>query len=163
LLRAVAELAVHYPRLGLTFAGTGPDEAELRQLAQRLGIADRVNVTGYTTDIEGLYSSASLVVQSSFTEGMPNVILEAAYLGVPIVATDVGGTAEVIEHGISGWLIAPRSLDALTGGIRYFLENSARFIEMTDAARSRIETNFSFQARTSDQMRIYEELVRGHA
>lgn len=160
LLRAVAGLAAQYPRLQLTFAGTGPDEGELRQLAGRLGIADRIHFSGYVTDIEGLYSSASLVVQSSFTEGLPNVILEAAYLGVPIVATDVGGTAEVIEHGISGWLIPPRSLDALTGGIRYFLENRARFADMTGAARSRIEESFSFEARTSGQAGIYEALAR---
>jgi glycosyltransferase involved in cell wall biosynthesis len=163
LLRAVAELGTAYPRLRLTFAGTGPLEAELRQLADRLGIADRVKFIGYVTDMADVYDSASLVVQSSFTEGLPNVILEAAYLGVPIVATNVGGTAEVIEHGISGWLIPPRSLNALAGGIRYFLENSGRFAEMSVSARSRIEEHFSFQARTSGQMSIYEELSRGPA
>ena len=164
LLRAVAELAARYPRLRLTFAGTGPDEGELRQLAERLGIADRINFTGYTTDIEGLYSSASLVVQSSFTEGLPNVILEAAYLGVPIVATDVGGTAEVIEHGISGWLIPPRSLDALTGGIRYFLENSARFAR-DDGRRAVADRNEISPSRPGRRARwkFTKMLARGRA
>lgn len=163
LLRAIAELAPSHPRLRLTFAGTGPLEDDLRQLAMQLSIGDRTKFIGYVTDMEEVYGTASLVVQSSFTEGLPNVILEAAYLGVPIVATDVGGTAEVIEHGVSGWIVPPRSLKALVGAIRYFLENGARFEEMTHAARVRIEEKFSFQARTSGQMDIYEELARSGA
>ena len=114
---------------------------------------------GYVDDITEVYGAAALVVQSSFTEGLPNVILEAAYLGVPIVATDVGGTGEVIDHGVSGWLIRPRSVKELIAGIRQFLEQPARFAAMTKAARARVEKDFSFEMRTAEQMRVYEELA----
>jgi glycosyltransferase involved in cell wall biosynthesis len=159
LLRAVAALAPRYPRLRLRIAGIGPLEAALRARATELGIADRVEFLGYIKDMPRLYSEVDLVVQSSFTEGLPNVIVEAAYLRVPIVATDVGGTAEVIEHDRSGWLIPPHSLDALIDGIRRFHEEHEKFVAMGDTAHVRIREHFSFDARTARLMQFYERLL----
>lgn len=158
LLRAVAALAPEFPALRLRFAGIGPMEAQLRELAGSLGIADRVEFLGYIDDMPALYDRIDLVVQSSYTEGMPNVILEAAFLRVPIVATAVGGTAEVVQHGRSAWLIPPRSLDALTDGIRRFLVEPDAFAAMGQAAHEHIRTNFSFAARTDRLMGLYEQL-----
>lgn len=161
LLKTVARLSREYPGLNLAFAGVGPLEHELRDLAERLAIADRVTFLGYVPDMPALYAKTDLVVQSSFTEGLPNVMLEAAYLGVPVVATAVGGTAEVIEHGILGWLVKPRSVTAMEDGIRRFLEQPGEFIGMARAGRDRIETRFSFEARTEAQMKLYEEFTEG--
>lgn len=161
LLRAMASLSKEFPGLRLTFAGVGPLETELKQLASRLGVADRVEFLGFVGDMPALYAETDLVVQSSFTEGLPNVMLEAGYLGVPVVATDVGGTGEVIEHGVSGWLIEPRSLQGIEEGVRQFLESPARFVAMSRAGRYRVEREFSFATRVEAQMRIYEELLCG--
>lgn len=159
LLRAFAALSKEYPGLRLWFAGTGPVEERLAQEARRLGVAQSVQFLGYVADMPVLYAQVDLVVQSSFTEGLPNVMLEAAYLGVPVVATDVGGTGEVIEHGVSGLLIAPRSQGALEDGIRLFLRSTHQFTAMARAGRRRIEQHYSMDARTEHQMRIYRELV----
>jgi glycosyltransferase involved in cell wall biosynthesis len=159
LLRAVAALASEFPGLKLAVAGIGPQEAELRRLAAELGIAARVEFLGYVADMPALYAAADLVVQSSYTEGLPNVMLEVAYLGVPVVATDVGGTAEVIEHGISGWLVKPRSVSAIEQGLRRFLEEPARFVAMARVGRQRVEREFSIATRTEAQTRIYAELA----
>ena len=161
LLRVVARLGSEYPGLKLAFAGVGPLEHKLRRLAERLAIANRVTFLGYVSDMPALYANTDLVVQSSFTEGLPNVMLEAAYLGVPVVATAVGGTAEVIEHGISGWLVRPRSVTAMEDGIRRFLKRPDEFIRMALVGRNRIEAEFSFEARTEAQMKLYEELAEG--
>jgi glycosyltransferase involved in cell wall biosynthesis len=158
LLDAFARVAVDEPRLQLIFAGTGPLEAALRAQAEALGIGDRVRFLGFVADMPALYQDIDLVVQSSFTEGLPNVILEAAFLRVPIVATAVGGTAEVIRHRHSGWLIEAHSLEQLTSGIRSFLADPARFAAMGEAAHQRIVDNFSFQARTQRLTRFYEDL-----
>jgi glycosyltransferase involved in cell wall biosynthesis len=158
LLRAVAGLRREFPQLHLTFAGTGPLESELRALAAELGIADAVTFTGYVADIKKIYDETDLVVQSSFTEGLPNVIVEAAYVGLPIVATDVGGTREIIEHGVSGWLVRPDSLEELTAGIRRFLEEPGRFAAMREQARLRIESEFTYDVRTARQANLYREL-----
>lgn len=158
LLRVVANLRREFPQLQLTFAGTGPLEASLRALAAGLGIADAVTFTGYVADIKKIYDQTDLVVQSSFTEGLPNVIVEAAYVGLPIVATDVGGTREIIEHGVSGWLVRPDSEQELTDGIRRFLEEPGRFAAMREQARRRIESEFTYEVRTARQAALYREL-----
>jgi glycosyltransferase involved in cell wall biosynthesis len=163
LLRAVAALAGEYPGLELHFAGIGPLESALRELAQSLGIAQRVYFLGYVADMPSLYRDVDLVVQSSLTEGLPNVILEAAYLRVPIVATDVGGTGEVIEHGRGGYLIAPGSVAELVSGIRGFLEDPARFVRMGENARDNIRGHFAFDVRTERLTRLYETLCASRA
>jgi glycosyltransferase involved in cell wall biosynthesis len=158
LLRAVATLSKDYPGLELHFAGIGPLEQPLRDLASSLGISERVRFLGYISDMPPLYRDVDLVVQSSLTEGLPNVILEAAYLRVPIVATDVGGTGEVIEHNRSGWLMQPGSVDVLVDGIRRFLEDPQRFAQMGAAAHENIRGHFAFDVRTDRLTKLYEAL-----
>jgi glycosyltransferase involved in cell wall biosynthesis len=133
LLNAIHALTPRWPQLRLKFAGIGPLEDHLRSVARSLGIEDRVEFIGYVKDMPRLYADIDLVVQSSFTEGLPNVILEAAYLRVPIVATAVGGTAEVIAHRQSGWLIEPK-LDQLIDGIEQFLKRPQDFVAMAERA-----------------------------
>jgi glycosyltransferase involved in cell wall biosynthesis len=162
LLLAVAALSTEFPGLKLRIAGTGPLEEHLRKMAQALGIADRVDFLSYVTDMPMHYSEADLVVQSSLTEGMPNVILEAAYLRVPIVATGVGGTAEITPHGEAAWLIDSDSSGAIENAIRYFLRYPDEFRRRCDNAHNRILQNFSFDARTLRLTDIYENLM-GHS
>jgi glycosyltransferase involved in cell wall biosynthesis len=158
LLRAVAALVPEFPGVRLQFAGIGPLESALRALANELGIAQRVEFLGYIADMPKLYSEVDLVVQSSLTEGLPNVILEAAYLRVPIVATSVGGTDEVVAHGRSAWLLRPGSLAELTAGLREYLRRPADFVAMGEAAHRYVREHFSFQARTDGLMALYDEL-----
>jgi len=159
LLRAVAELARDHPEIELIIAGTGPEETALRRLGAELGLTDKVRYAGYVSDMPALYAGVDLVVQSSLTEGLPNVMLETAYLGVPVVATDVGGTREVIEQGVSGWLVPAGSVAALAEGIRRYLADPAAFNAMAARGRRHIERNFSIEARTRKQSQLYEELA----
>src|SRR5690606_41540287 len=99
-----------------------------------------------------------LVAKSAYTEGLPNVIREAAYLRVAIVATAVGGTAEVVRHGYSAWLIEPR-LEALLGGIDAYLSNPAMFVHYAERAHADIVERFSFDARTERLTQLYESLL----
>lgn len=159
LLQAFATVLKEHPRTELVFAGIGPLEDSLRTTAQQLGIQDNVVFRGYVSDMPALYAECDLVVQSSFTEGLPNVILEAAYLRMPIVATAVGGTAEVIEHGRSGWLIKPHSLAELTDGLRRFLDDPAHFRTMADRGHGDVREKFSFDARTEALTALYRQLM----
>jgi glycosyltransferase involved in cell wall biosynthesis len=159
LLQAVARLLPEYPGLVVWFAGTGPLQGELEAEARKLGLDGRVRFLGYVADMPALYMDVDLVVQSSLTEGLPNVMLEVAYLGVPVVATDVGGTAEVIEHGVSGWLVRKGSVQALEEGLRAFLREPAVHAAMAVRGRQWIESEFEFGERTERQVRLYEEVV----
>jgi glycosyltransferase involved in cell wall biosynthesis len=156
LLAALAPLMADRPGLRLRFAGNGPLEPELRRMAVQLGIVDRVDFLGYVKDMGEVYGQTDLVIQSSLTEGLPNVVLEAAYLRVPLVATDVGGTAEVIEHERSGWLVRPGLVADLRDGVRKFLEDPRHFAGMAETAHRNIKERFSFEHRTKKLMDIYE-------
>lgn len=159
LLQAVARLTPACPGLVVWFAGTGPQQANLEAEARRLGLENRVRFLGFVADMPSLYAEVDLVVQSSLTEGLPNVMLEVAFLGVPVVATDVGGTREVIEHGRSGWLVKAGSVAALVDGLQRFLQAPAQFAAMTRSSRARIVSEFSIDARTTEQARLYRDLV----
>jgi glycosyltransferase involved in cell wall biosynthesis len=163
LLQAFARVAKDHPGLQLKFAGIGPLEAELRRLATVLGVAERVEFLSYVKDMPRLYADIDLLVQSSLTEGLPNVILEGAYLRVPMLATAVGGTAEVVEHGRTAWLIPPGSTDALEDGMRRFLAAPREFAELGAAGHDVIRTRFSFEARTRQLTEFYEQLCPGLA
>ncbi len=158
LIDALARLRPKWPALKLRFAGIGPLESALRAQAENLRVADRVEFLGYIKDMPKLYEDCDLVVQSSYTEGLPNVILEAAYLRVPIVATAVGGTDEVVRHAHSAWLTRP-DLDELTAGIDAFMSDPARFAAMAELAHENVVREFSFAARTANLMRFYDELT----
>jgi glycosyltransferase involved in cell wall biosynthesis len=86
------------------------------------------------------------------------VILEAAYLRVPIVATAVGGTAEVVAHRESGWLIQPK-LEQLVDGIAQFLEHPEQFTQMAERAHRGIVQHYSFDVRTDKLTQVYERLM----
>jgi glycosyltransferase involved in cell wall biosynthesis len=159
LLDAVATLSRDYPGVRLTFAGTGPLREALAERANELGITDRVRFLGYVHDMTQLYWESDLVVQSSITEGLPNVVLEGASLGVPIVATDVGGTTEVLDPGLSGLLVHPGSSLELERGMRAYLADPGEFIERARKRVSGVRALFSMAARTERQMHLYEELM----
>jgi glycosyltransferase involved in cell wall biosynthesis len=158
LLRALARLSPNHPGLTLTLAGIGPSAERLAREARDLGLSDRVRFVGYVEDMSEVYAEADVVVQSSTTEGLPNVILEASYLRLPIVATDAGGTREVIEHGVTGWLVRPGSVQALAEGISCYLLDPSRFHVMAAAAARRVGREFTFEARTAALEHIYEKL-----
>jgi glycosyltransferase involved in cell wall biosynthesis len=163
LLRAIASLRESFPELRLRIAGTGPREAKLRQCAMELGIADRVEFLGYLSELRPLYAGSDLVVQSSLTEGMPNAVLEACAVGVPVVATDVGGTREIILQGDTGWLIAESTPEAISDGIHAFLKDRDRFRAMAKHAREVVRHRHSIAHRTEQLMALYESLVCGGA
>jgi len=159
LLRALAELSLESPLYDLTIAGIGPMEGFLRSLARDLGIAERVHFAGYVADMPALYASCDLVVQSSLTEGMPNVLLEASLLRTPVIATDVGGSAELIVHDATGTLIPAGSVTAIVDALRRFVANRETFEVMAARARERVLSEFSFQLRTRRLTEIYLRLV----
>jgi glycosyltransferase involved in cell wall biosynthesis len=147
------------PRAKLVFAGDGPDEKPLRDLACSLGLEDCVHFAGYRGDVREIYDNLDLLVLSSDTEGLPNVVLEAMALGVPVVATAVGGTPEIVDHGVTGLLVPPSDEDALARAIIDTSTNAASAARRAAQARVVIEREFGMEAlilRTHD---LYRELV----
>jgi len=159
LLEAMALLADHEPPVHLVLLGNGAEEANLRRQAQENGSAQRVVFAGFRRDVLGCLAGADVVVNPSFSEGLPNVLLEAFSLGKPTVATDVGGTAELVQHGRTGWLVRAGEAPALAAAIRAVLDDGALAASVAAAARRRAAEEFSFVKQTEKLMRFYRSLL----
>lgn len=141
--------------------GVGPEETMLRRLAKELCIENFLLFAGYRKDMREIFNSLDLVVQSSFTEGMPNVILESMLMQVPVVATRVGGTAEVVRQDYSGVLIEPNNLDELVDGITRYLQNPGEHRAMAKNGCVFVREHFDHNRRISMMMETYESIIQG--
>lgn len=160
LIRSAVKVIAEFPNVKLLFIGIGKDEEKLKLLSRELGIENNVLFLGFRSDMINVYNSTDLVVQSSFTEGMPNVVLEALAMGVPVIATNVGGTAEVMEHDISGKIISPNSQIKLEEAIRHFLNNPEIYKTMSEKGIERVRRHFDFNTRTKFQEEIYSNMLQ---
>lgn len=133
LLEAVAQLVSRQVPVSLLIVGQGPEEASLRALAERLGIAARVGFCGFQPNTAPYYRHADLFVLPSLTEGLPNVLLEALALGTPALSADCPtGPREMLEDGRWGTLVPPGDVSALVEAIE-------RTLRALPAARARAQ------------------------
>ena len=151
----------------LIVGDTNPDDrgyrVELVRLAARLGLGDRVVFTGLRTDVPQLLASVTVSVMPSLDEALSNVLLESMAAGVPVVATDVGGTPEAIEDGVTGVLVPPADPNALADAICRVLTDPSLAAQLGHAARESAATRFSIRRMVRATEQLYESLleVRG--
>jgi len=127
----------------LVLIGDGDDRAMAETLVQNKGLSSRVFFLGERSDIPDLMRNFSLYISSSKTEGVPLVILEAMSTGLPCVATQVGGIAEVVRKG-SGLLVPPKDPQALAKAAIEMIDDSGLRSQASVQARNYITRNFQF-------------------
>ena len=140
--------------------GDGPLADEHQAQIYQLGIGDRVILTGGRTDVEEILVCMDLFVSSSLWEGLPTVLLEAMASDIPIVATDIPGTNELIHHAIDGWLVTPGSAIALSEGIKQVITSPSLRKELSKNARETMK-NYSIQSIAKEYQKLYMDLVAG--
>ncbi|MGD0158623.1 MAG: glycosyltransferase [Terracidiphilus sp.] len=144
----------------LVVLGTGPMEAELKLLAARLGVERRVRFMGFEPHVERWMQAADGMVLSSRYEGLPMVLLEAGACGVPMVATDVSGTREVVADGVNGWLARAGDAGSLSGVMAKLMRMTRETRHaMGERARQRVIEQFSMDAVLDRWEKLYEELL----
>jgi glycosyltransferase involved in cell wall biosynthesis len=159
LIDAVAALRTRYPRIRLLLAGEGSARADLEARSAACGLSGTCTFVGQCADVVEFHHALDLFVQSSATEASPNVILEAMALETPIVATDVGGTTELMRPGTDGIAVAELSSDAIAAAIEEVLRDVPAARTRSVEARQRVERELSFAARMSTIDRVYESLA----
>lgn len=159
LLEAMPQLREAVPGVRLAIAGGGPDRAEAEAEIVRLGIDDVVEVMGPVDDVPGLLAAADLFVSPSWSESFPYAILEAMSVGMPIVATDVGGVGEAIEDGVTGRLVPARQPDALASAMAGLLTDGDEAARLGAAARARMLERFTFSRMLTGTQAVYAEAV----
>jgi len=167
-VRAAADVRRDHPKAEFVMVGaplvSDRDDCWMHvyDLAEELGIAEALFMTGYRKDVPVLLSLFDVFVLPSYREGMPRALLEAMASGVPVVASDIRGCREEVEVGVTGFLVPTRDHERLGEAISKLLDSSARARRMGEAARERVAERFDERRIVSHQVRLLEELA-GHA
>jgi glycosyltransferase involved in cell wall biosynthesis len=159
LLEAARRVAERDPSVRFCAVGQGPLEQETHELRHRLGLDERMILTGYREDAVGVLAGADIFVLSSRFEGFPVALMEALALGLPVVATSVGGVPEAVDPGVEGLLVPPGRPDRLADAIAELAGDRPRRKEMSDAARARSE-DFDIARAVRRIETIYREVTR---
>lgn len=159
LLEAWKLIVAKHPDALLMLAGSGSQEALLLEKAERAGISLSVRFPGQLKpdDLRDYYRVADLFVLPSLAEGLSNALLEAMSCGLPVVATRVGGSEDLVIDGVNGLLVEPGSIQPLADAILRLLEDRPAVLQMGMRARATVESGYSL-VRVAER---YLELYRG--
>lgn len=141
--------------------GDGWLRKSLESMAHDLGIAGKVHFLGTRSNIPPIISSFAVSVLCSTSEGFSNVILESMASAKPVVATRVGGNAEMVIDGVTGHIIPPADSSALASSVLSILDSTSRAQEMGKSARDEVTKRFSVQAMVSGYEKLYCQMVEG--
>ncbi len=159
LLKIGAEIARIRVGVRVVIAGDGPLREELERKTKEMGMEAQVRFLGRRDDVPALLQAADMSVLPSFKEGFSNAVLEAMAAGLPVVATDVGGNAEAIEHGKSGWIVPPHNTGAFLNAVAELVDDPKERVRMGREARKRAE-RFSLDRMVLEVEDLYETLAR---
>jgi glycosyltransferase involved in cell wall biosynthesis len=150
-------------RHDITFlaVGDGPNKQSLQDsiLVENLSY---IRFLGKQTNVEEIMNICNIGVLSTYTEGISNAILEFMALGKPVIATDGGGTNEIISDGKTGFLVPPRSPQRIAEKIEFLLENLNEIVTMGTAGKIKVEQEFSLDRMNRDFIALYEQLLSGN-
>jgi glycosyltransferase involved in cell wall biosynthesis len=160
-LRAMAEVRRAYPEVQTVVAGEVDREPALDALVAECGLGESLHLLGRRRDMPEVLSAFDVFVLSSHDEGMSNAILEAMAMQLPVVATGVGGTGEVVRHGESGLLVPPRDPAPLAAAIASLLPAPERRAAMGRVGREIVERSLSARSMVRQMEALYDRLLRG--
>ena len=140
--------------------GSGPEEKNLKELCDRIGLNGRVRFAGFKENIPALLKEIDIMVLPSLREGLPMIALEAMASGVPVVATRVGGTPELISDRETGLLVNPEDHRALKASIENLIRDKYLMEQLRNNARKKVEAEFSSNRMVTKTKELYHEIIR---
>ncbi|HET7824244.1 MAG TPA: glycosyltransferase [Anaeromyxobacter sp.] len=158
LLMAMREVVRERPEASVAFVGDGVRRPHLERMATVLGIRERCHFLGFRRDGPAILARAALAVSASYAEGISNAILEAMAMRLPVVATAVGGTPEIVREGVNGHLVPPGAPGALARRILDLLERPPARRRMGERGRRIVEREFSLAQMRLGYDALYEDL-----
>lgn len=159
LIQAAPLVLAQHPKAQFVVVGDGPLRARLQGQAHKLGLRGAVQFLGIRKDVPQLIREAALLVRPSSLEGMPLVVLEAMASAIPVVATPVGGTPELVKDGVHGFLVPVGSSTALAQAIVRLLDDRSLAQEMGRRGRELVKNGYTWDAVVDQTERIYNEEI----
>lgn len=158
---AMAMAARELPNAWLVFVGDGPERAAVERSTAEAGLP-RVRFLGTVPDARPLYEGFDVVVSASDAEGLPNVILEAAAAGLPVAATDAGGTGEIVIDGRTGLLVPCGDTATLAAAVMRLVADRDLARRLGNGARDHVTKVFGIERFVAETAALYEELRDRH-
>jgi len=159
LIEAFADVAARHPEARLVLVGDGPVRPALERQVAALGLSSAVRFAGWRRDLTRLYATFDLVVLASLNEGTPVMAIEAMAAALPVVATAVGGVPDILEHGRTGLLVAPRRAGELAEALGTLVRSAETRRALGDAGRRVAAARHRSQRLVDDVLALYERLL----
>jgi glycosyltransferase involved in cell wall biosynthesis len=160
LIRALPEIVRDQPNVLVRIAGRGELHDQLQEIARSLDVEQHIDFAGFVHDVQGFLESIDVYVQPSLCEALPFAVLEAGAVGVPIVASDVGGVAECVRDGEMGFVVPPRDSKALGEAILRLTSNGELRVRMSSEVERVVSDNFDVSKMVEQTVELYRELLR---
>jgi glycosyltransferase involved in cell wall biosynthesis len=164
-IRSASLVTKKHKNVRFLIVGDDPDQGKgyqeyLKRMVKLLNLQEEVIFTGWRLDKFDLISVMDVLVQASSTaEGFGLTCIEAMALGKPVIATNVPGPADIIEHGKTGYLIPSKNPKAMAEAITKFIENPSLALSLAQAGKSSVEQKFNIKGKTQEIEKIYQEMM----
>ncbi len=155
LIRALS----HAPEWYTLIVGEGPERENLAQIAEQMGVGERVRFTGYLPSLDAVWSACDVAVVPSRREGFGLFALEAMAAGKPVIASAVGGLTETVLHERTGWLVSPEDPVALADALKTAYRERERWHEMGARGREHVLQHFTWEQTAKQLLECYRRLL----
>jgi glycosyltransferase involved in cell wall biosynthesis len=162
LIEARAEVAPRFPQLHVVLVGGGELTSAIKEQVEGAGLADRIHFLGSRRDVPDLLAASDSFVLPSLWEGLPVALVEAMASELPVIATAVSGTSQVVVDGVTGWLVPPGDTTALALAMTELLSDPARAAAMGAAGRERVVASFSARAQAEQLAALFRREASAH-
>ncbi len=158
LIKAAADMKMRYPNFQILFVGDGELRDPLQNLTDEFGLTDRIHFLGTRSDVPAILAASDVFILPSLWEGLPMALIEAMASGLPVVATDVSGTKQVVIDGKTGILVQPGESNQLVAAIAKLLDDSLIAENMGSASRQRVESLFGAHKQALEYVELYKSV-----
>ena len=158
MIEAASETAFHDSGIYFIIFGEGFLRSELEKKIRDAGLTERFLLPGFRKDLQSVLHEIDIFILTSFTEGLPNVVLEAFAACKPVVATRVGGTPEVVQDDVCGFLTGPDEVSVMARHILDLAKDEKLRLQMGKAGYEYVQEHFSFESQTYEYENIYSKI-----
>ncbi len=158
LVKAAALTLKRNSRLRFVLFGDGPDLDNIKAAIKRMRLEDKIICPGFEKNLMGCLKNADILINPSLSEGLPNIVLEAMALRIPVVATSVGGVPELITDKINGLLVPSNNAERLSEAILYLFNDENMRQSIKKAAFDRVSESFSFERQMDILNGVYQKV-----
>ncbi|MEN9963759.1 MAG: hypothetical protein RL582_854 [Bacteroidota bacterium] len=156
----IHQIKNHIPGIKALMVGNGILRAESEKQAAELGLTDNIQFCGYQKEVNRFINASDLLILSSDTEGLPGVVLECGYLGIPTVSGNVGGIKECVETGITGFVIENKDPENYVEKALLLLQNEDMRVTMGEKQREKVRTGFTMDQVLHKYISFFEQISK---